>query len=116
MGLVPLTIMPLDEVKALGALKTEERAVSYLVKTGEATILMDVGANSNNEDPSPLQANMQQLGVKLSDIGVRVITHEHYDHTGGLKWQFNGTFSLGNQQVDLSGKSVFVPRPMTIPV
>lgn len=110
-----LTILPLDEVKAIEGLKTEERAVSYLIKTDAATILLDVGANTPKEDPSPLLANMQQLGVKLSDIDAVVITHEHYDHTGGWDRQFNHTFSLGNEQVDLSGKRVFVPTQMTYP-
>jgi len=110
-----LTILPLDEVKAVGNLKTEERAVSYLVKTDNATVLLDMGANSKNESPSPLESNMQQLGVKLSDIDTIVISHEHYDHAGGWARQFNGTFSMGNQQVDLNGKRVFVPRPMTYP-
>jgi 7,8-dihydropterin-6-yl-methyl-4-(beta-D-ribofuranosyl)aminobenzene 5'-phosphate synthase len=110
-----LTILPLDEVAGRDSFKTEQRAVSYLIKTDAATILFDVGANSKNEDPSPLLANMEQLGVKLSDIDAIAISHEHFDHTGGFKWQFTDTFSLGNQQVDLGNKRVYVPKPMTYP-
>jgi 7,8-dihydropterin-6-yl-methyl-4-(beta-D-ribofuranosyl)aminobenzene 5'-phosphate synthase len=110
-----LTILPLDEAAAVGSLKTEQRAVAYLIKTDASTVLLDVGANSKAEDPSPLLSNMQELGVKLSDINAIVISHNHFDHVGGISWQFKDTLSLGNQQVDLSGKRLYVPKPMTYP-
>ena len=109
-----LTILPLIDEAANGSLKYEH-GVSYLVKTDDVTILMDVGSNEKSEDPSPLQANMQALGVELKDIDTIVISHQHFDHTGGMKWQFGDTFSLGNEQVDLSGKQAYVPAPMTYP-
>jgi 7,8-dihydropterin-6-yl-methyl-4-(beta-D-ribofuranosyl)aminobenzene 5'-phosphate synthase len=109
-----LTILPLIDLKGLESFKAEG-GVSYLIKTDDATVLLDMGANRKNEDPSPFQANMQQLGIKWSDITAIAFSHQHYDHTGGLKWQFTDTFAPGLQQIDLGGKPVYVPAQLTYP-
>jgi 7,8-dihydropterin-6-yl-methyl-4-(beta-D-ribofuranosyl)aminobenzene 5'-phosphate synthase len=109
-----LTILPLIDSKGLESFKTEA-GVSYLIKTDDTTILLDLGANRKNEDPSPLLSNMQQLGIKWSDIAAIAISHQHYDHTGGLKWQFTNSFAPGLQQIDLGGKPVYVPTALTYP-
>ena len=109
-----LTVLPLLDSKGLEPFKTEA-GVSYLIKTDDATILLDMGANRKNEDPSPFLANMQQSGVKWSDIDAIAFSHQHYDHTGGLKWQFTDSFAPGLQQIDLSGKPVYVPTQLTYP-
>ena len=44
-------------------------------------ILFDTG-----EAPEPLLANMARLGVEPKQIEAVVISHDHWDHTGGL-WQ-----------------------------
>ena len=92
-----------------------EAGVSYLIKTDHATILLDVGLNLRRADPSPLLHNMQQLGVAMSDIDTVVISHNHIDHVGGLRWLRRGTFSPGNAQPDLSGKQLVVPVPLNYP-
>lgn len=109
-----LTVLPLIDSKGLESFRTEA-GVSYLIKTDDATILLDMGANRKNEDPSPFLANMQQLGIKWSDIDAIAFSHQHYDHTGGLKWQFTDSFAPGMQQIDLSGKPVYVPTQLTYP-
>jgi 7,8-dihydropterin-6-yl-methyl-4-(beta-D-ribofuranosyl)aminobenzene 5'-phosphate synthase len=109
-----LTVLPLLDSKGLESFKTEA-GVSYLIKTDDATVLLDMGANRKNEDPSPFLANMQQSGVKWSDIDVIAFSHQHYDHTGGLRWQFTDSFAPGLQQIDLSGKPVYVPTQLTYP-
>ena len=48
------------------------------VKVGEAEVLFDAGPSSAVVD------NAARLGVKLSNVGVVVLSHGHYDHTGGL--------------------------------
>lgn len=110
-----LEILPLVDWSTTGPQLHGEAGVSYLIRTDHNTILVDVGLNSGNRDPSPLLANMKQLGISLADIDTIVITHDHLDHVGGLKWARKGTFSLGSQQLDLGGKRVFVPVPMTYP-
>jgi 7,8-dihydropterin-6-yl-methyl-4-(beta-D-ribofuranosyl)aminobenzene 5'-phosphate synthase len=110
-----LAVLPLiDWFGATPDLKCEA-GVSYLIKTDRNTILMDVGLNFERADPSPLQHNMHALGVSLGDIDAIVLSHRHADHVGGLHWLVRRTFSLGNEQIDLRGKRVFVPEPMNYP-
>lgn len=110
-----LEILPLvDWLTAAPGLRTEA-GVSYLVRTDASTILFDVGGNLQGESPSPLEANMQRLGVRLQDIDTIVISHAHMDHVGGLAFARAGTFSLGRTQRDLGGKRVVVPSPMSYP-
>jgi 7,8-dihydropterin-6-yl-methyl-4-(beta-D-ribofuranosyl)aminobenzene 5'-phosphate synthase len=110
-----LTILPLFDGTAVDHQLQAGTGVAYLVKTDTATILLDTGYNPENLDPSPLQQNMAHLGITLDDIDTVVITHKHPDHTGGVSWWQQGTFSLGNTQADLGRKSIYVPEPMTYP-
>jgi 7,8-dihydropterin-6-yl-methyl-4-(beta-D-ribofuranosyl)aminobenzene 5'-phosphate synthase len=110
-----LEIIPLVDEMASGTEFQSEHGVSYLIKTDGTTILFDVGQNANATDPSPLQANMKRLGIRLDDVEIIVISHNHPDHTGGANWWRSRTFSLGNQQVDLGDKPAYVPTPLTYP-
>lgn len=110
-----LEILPLVDWQTANADLRGEAGVSYLVRTDGSTILFDVGGNLADTDPSPLEANMQRLGVRLADIDTIVISHPHMDHVGGLQRSRAGTFSIGRQQVALDGKRVVVPSAMTYP-
>ncbi len=92
-----------------------EAGVSYLIRTDEATILFDIGLNSQNTHPSPLLINMKQLGVSLDEIDMIVISHNHGDHVGGNQWTGKNTFSLTKNQIDLGQKIVYTPTPMEYP-
>ncbi len=92
-----------------------EAGVSYLIKTDEATILFDLGDNTKNENPSPLQRNMIRLGIKPEDIDIIVISHNHGDHVGGDKWAENNTFSLTSYQLPLKQMPIYTPVEMTYP-
>jgi len=110
-----LEILPLiDWYKSDDQLKTEA-GVSYLIKTDNSTILFDVGLNMEQTHPSPLLHNMKKLGVNLSEIDTIIISHNHADHVGGLKWQRLKTFSLTTNQLSLEGKNVYTPIPMDYP-
>ena len=110
-----LEILPLVDWATANAELRGEAGVSYLLRTDGSTILFDVGGNLAGSDPSPLEANMQRLGVRLADIDTVVISHPHMDHVGGLRFAMAGTFSLGNRQVPLEGKRVIVPATMGYP-
>ena len=110
-----LEIIPLVDELATDSSFHAEHGVSYLIKTDTTTILFDVGMNANATDPSPLEANMAMLGITPDDAQIIVISHNHPDHTGGISWWRAGTFSLGNQQIDLTGKTVYVPTALTYP-
>jgi len=56
-----------------------EWGLSILVETDEANILFDTGQSISASH------NADLLGIDLSQINKIVLSHGHYDHTGGLK-------------------------------
>ncbi len=108
-----LKIMPLVDHYTVNDSLAGEPGVSYLVSAGGKKILFDVGYNLNNEHPSPLLRNMKQLGVDINDIDTIVISHNHVDHTGGMKAMKQHTFLLSREEVDLSHVKAYVPEKMS---
>ena len=53
---------------------------SCLIQGLDQTILFDTGANQKI-----LLANMEKLGTDPGSVDIIFLSHEHYDHTGGLK-------------------------------
>ena len=60
-----------------------KHGVSFFVEAktsdGEVSIMMDTGPS-----PNILSHNVDKMGVDLRKIGVIMLSHAHYDHTGGL--------------------------------
>lgn len=56
-----------------------EHGLSLYLTDGSFSLLLDTGAS-----PAFLD-NAQQLGVGLESLDVLVLSHGHYDHTGGVK-------------------------------
>ncbi|MCD6599768.1 MAG: MBL fold metallo-hydrolase [Dehalococcoidia bacterium] len=110
-----LTILPLVDWYTSSEELKGEAGVSYLIKTDTNSILFDVGYNVEQSDPSPLLHNMKQLEVSMDDFDAIVISHNHCDHVGGTKWEKRKSFSLTTHQVNLEGKVVYTPIPMTYP-
>jgi 7,8-dihydropterin-6-yl-methyl-4-(beta-D-ribofuranosyl)aminobenzene 5'-phosphate synthase len=111
-----LEILPLYEGMASQPDLHSGLGVSYLIKTDTATILFDVGNNPTGASPSPLEQNMAKLGVSLDEVDAIVVSHTHYDHTGGQMWQSKGTFGIGGDaQVPLGNKPIYLPEPLTYP-
>jgi len=54
--------------------------LSMLVQAGEATVLFDTGP-----DDELLLANLQRLGIDPQDVDAVLLSHDHGDHTGGLR-------------------------------
>jgi metal-dependent hydrolase (beta-lactamase superfamily II) len=110
-----LSILPLIDWHTSGPELRGEMGVSYLIETDEHRILFDVGQNTMQESPSPLELNMKELGVALDTVDTVFISHNHFDHVGGRQRQKDRTFSVGLEQVPLPSVRAFVPIPMTYP-
>jgi len=61
-----------------------EWGFSCLLETPGKMILFDTGG-----DGGILFENMRQLGIDSDRIAVVVLSHDHWDHTGGLRWLLN---------------------------
>lgn len=110
-----LEILPLYEKSGPDGLQIGH-GVSYLIRTDNATVLFDMGNNMTAASPSPLEENMQSLGISMSEIDAIVISHRHPDHVGGQNWWTEKTFSLdGMKQPSLGDISVYIPEAMTYP-
>ena len=110
-----LRITPLVNWHAENSELKTEAGVSYLIQTDQHQLLFDVGFNQEAERQSPLQHNMDSLGVQLEDIDTLFISHHHLDHAGGQSWVDKGGFSLGAQQVSLGGTRILSPTPLSYP-
>ncbi len=60
-----------------------EHGLSILIETTDKKILIDVGQSNLFAE------NTKNIGIKLEEITDLVISHGHYDHTGGLQTFFD---------------------------
>ena len=58
------------------------RISSILIVSAAGHILIDGGTEKNGKF---IAANVERLGYRLTDIKYILNSHEHYDHTGGIK-------------------------------
>ncbi len=56
-----------------------EHGLSFLVERGDARVLFDTGQSG-----AVLSHNLTELKLDLHDLSAIVLSHGHYDHTGGL--------------------------------
>lgn len=110
-----LEIIPLYENAGDPSIYQVGHGVSYLVKTDQASLLLDVGFITDQTGPSPVIQNMEKLGITWDEIDAILISHPHPDHMGGVDAWRAKTLSFGSQEVDLSGKIIYVPVPLTYP-
>ncbi len=54
---------------------------SYLITTPKGHILLDAGLT---ETAPLIQNNLAQLGFRLEDVKLILVTHGHFDHAGGV--------------------------------
>ncbi|MDY6988407.1 MAG: MBL fold metallo-hydrolase [Thermodesulfobacteriota bacterium] len=77
MGQTKITVLCENTAgKAMGL--TGEHGFSALIERGEEKILFDTGQGMS------LANNAKVLGGNLADVKTVVLSHGHYDHTGGL--------------------------------
>jgi 7,8-dihydropterin-6-yl-methyl-4-(beta-D-ribofuranosyl)aminobenzene 5'-phosphate synthase len=80
---VALTVLA-DNKPGQGGVK-EEWGLAYFIETKEHSFLFDTGAGNVIID------NARTLGVDLKKTEAIVLSHGHFDHTGGLEKVFNIT-------------------------
>ena len=73
-----VTITVLVEDSAAGRGLRAEHGLSFWIQTPSANILFDTGQGL------VLQENAHKLNIPLQDTDAVVISHGHYDHTGGI--------------------------------
>ncbi|HEX2921712.1 MAG TPA: MBL fold metallo-hydrolase [Bacteroidales bacterium] len=57
---------------------------SYIIDSGEGLIMLDTGIG--DEDASMMTEDMKKLGLDPASIKVIFISHEHFDHYGGVQY------------------------------
>ncbi|EHQ25441.1 MBL fold metallo-hydrolase [Mucilaginibacter paludis] len=63
----------------------------FLVKTESDLILFDAGLGfKNNQDELILHQNIRNAGFEPEEVSLVLMSHLHYDHTGGLVIERNG--------------------------
>jgi 7,8-dihydropterin-6-yl-methyl-4-(beta-D-ribofuranosyl)aminobenzene 5'-phosphate synthase len=74
-----LRIITLSDNTAAAGDFLGEWGLSILIETDDATILLDTGTSISAVH------NANNLGIDLSKIDKIILSHGHYDHTGGLR-------------------------------
>ena len=112
-GQEPATVSEL-KITTLSTMLTEFRGVgewgfAALIEAGEARILFDTGMR-----PETVLGNARELGVDLSTVDTVILSHNHFDHTGGLVTlrrvlQAENTSAVQTTHV---GEGIFLPRQL----
>src|SRR6056297_1754438 len=108
-----LSILPLIDFHTSDSRLKTEPGVSYQVRAGDTTILLDVGFNKKKEHPSALLNNAEVLGVNFQNLDAIFISHLHLDHVGGMAEQHQGQFSFSQGPTTLPEIPVYVPVPIS---
>jgi 7,8-dihydropterin-6-yl-methyl-4-(beta-D-ribofuranosyl)aminobenzene 5'-phosphate synthase len=74
-----IRITTLVENTASGAGLSAEHGLSFWIEYGDKKILFDTGQSDL------ILHNAQTLGIDLTKTDMIILSHGHYDHTGGLK-------------------------------
>jgi 7,8-dihydropterin-6-yl-methyl-4-(beta-D-ribofuranosyl)aminobenzene 5'-phosphate synthase len=76
----PIRITILVENSAGGRGLQAEHGLSLWLEAGSERVLFDTG-----QTPGVLLHNARQLGIEIETADAVVLSHGHYDHTGGLR-------------------------------
>lgn len=101
-------------VTTLSTMLTEFRGVgewgfAALVEADGHTILFDTGMR-----PDTVLKNAEELGVDLSSVDTVILSHNHFDHTGGLVTLRRSLKSTNPSALQVAhvGEGIFLPRKL----
>jgi 7,8-dihydropterin-6-yl-methyl-4-(beta-D-ribofuranosyl)aminobenzene 5'-phosphate synthase len=102
------------KVTTLSTMLTEllgvgEWGYAALIEADGHTILFDTG-----ERPDTVLRNAEELGIDLSTVDTVILSHNHFDHTGGLvtlRRSLKAKNASALQQAHV-GEGIFLPRSM----
>jgi metallo-beta-lactamase class B len=57
---------------------------AFVIDTGDGLVMLDAGIN--NDDAALMTEDMKKLGLNPSKIKLILISHEHFDHYGGVQY------------------------------
>jgi metallo-beta-lactamase class B len=57
---------------------------AFVIDTGDGLVMLDTGIN--NDDAARMTDDMKKLGLDPSKITLIMISHEHFDHYGGVQY------------------------------
>jgi 7,8-dihydropterin-6-yl-methyl-4-(beta-D-ribofuranosyl)aminobenzene 5'-phosphate synthase len=108
-----LRILPLYEEATADAGYLSGHGVSYLIRTDEATVLMDLGHNPAGSAVAPVAENAARAGLAPGEIDLLVLSHHHPDHMGGLRWRPE-TFAFA-EGASLLAATAHAPEALELP-
>lgn len=76
--MIAITCLVNNEV-AFGTRFRGEHGLAFFIQTPDAAVLFDTG-----QSPDVLAHNLKEAGIGLDQVTHVVLSHGHYDHTGGL--------------------------------
>jgi 7,8-dihydropterin-6-yl-methyl-4-(beta-D-ribofuranosyl)aminobenzene 5'-phosphate synthase len=79
---------------------SSEHGLSFWIETGDRRILLDTGQGTC------LLSNAEKLGIDLSGTNALVLSHGHYDHTGGV----SGVLRKASEVEVFCHPSAVIPR------
>jgi len=77
-----------------------EHGFSHYIESGNKQILFDTGQSGL------FIQNANQLGIDIADVDILVLSHGHYDHTGGLR----AFLEINNKAAILAKEEIFTPK------
>ena len=67
----------------------------FLVKINDTLVLLDTGLGYNNDEGKlHLHENIKKAGFKPEDVKLVLMSHLHFDHSGGMVHNLNGKMEL----------------------
>ena len=110
-----LEILPLFEAEAIDEDLDKGHGVSYLIRTDQASVILDLGMNPPDTILPYFLRNFGTLEQDWSQIDAIVISHNHPDHVGGTQQWKKNTFTLGDFRLPLEDITFYTPVPMAYP-